>query len=201
VQPSIYAVLLNEDTLDKVLAGEARDFSNRRGIRTYPNYRRILILTQPTPGSCMHVIDLNQVELSSAEDPRVVEIAPYSEADQILTAEPFHIPSIIPFGAEPPHEWCYYYEKAAYARQLGDWPEAARLGEEADSLGFSARDQIEWMPFLQAYASMDNLSRLNEIASSMAADPAAVRQACQILSSMSLSSMTEAEIKQLFCLE
>jgi hypothetical protein len=201
VQPSIYAVLLNEDTLDKVLTGEARDFSNRRGIRTYPNYRRILILTQPTPGSCMHVIDLNQVELSSAEDPRVVEIAAYSEADQILTAESFHTPSIIPFGVEPPHEWCYYYQKAAYARQLGDWAEVSRLGEEADALGFSARDQIEWMPFLQAHASMDNLSRLNEIASSMAADPAAVRQACQILSSMSLSSMTEAEIKQLFCLE
>jgi hypothetical protein len=201
VQPSIYAVLLNEDTLDKVLAGEARDFSNRRGIRTYPNYRRILILTQPTSNSCMHVIDLNQVELSSAEDPRIVEIAPYSEADQILTAESFHTPPVIPFGVEPPHEWCYYYEKAAYARQLGDWVEVARLGEEADTLGFSAKDQIEWMPFIQAHASLDNLSRLNEIAASITSDPAAVRQACQILSNMSLSSTTEAEIQQLFCLE
>jgi hypothetical protein len=201
VQPSIYAVLLNEDTLDKVLAGEARDFSNRRSIRTYPNYRRILILTQPTSSSCMHVIDLNQVELSSAEDPRVVEIAPHSEADQILTTESFHTPPVIPFGVEPPHEWCYYYEKAAYARQLGDWAEVARLGEEADALGFFAKDQIEWMPFLQAYASLDNLSRLNEIAPFITSDPAAARQACQILSSMSLSSAAEAEIQQLFCLE
>lgn len=201
VQPSIYAALLNKETVDKVLAGEGQEFSNRRSIRTYPNYRNILILTQPSSNSCMQVIDLHQVELSSAEDARIGMIAAYSETEHILIAESFHVPPVIPFGVEAPHEWCYYYEKAAHARQLGDWAEVARLGEEADSLGFSAKDQIEWMPFIQAYASLDDLSRLKDIASSITSDPAAAGQACQILRNMSLSSSTAAEVQQLFCLE
>jgi len=31
------------------------------------------------------------------------------------------------FGKEPPHTWCYYYEKAELARQAGDWEQVAKL--------------------------------------------------------------------------
>jgi hypothetical protein len=199
VQPSIYAALLNSETVAKALAGEAREFSNRRSIRTYPNYRNILILSQPTLDSCVQVIDLNQVELSSAEDPRVTALAPYSETAHIMLDESFHIPPVIPFGIEPPHAWCYFYEKAAYARQLGNWTEVAHLYEEAHSQGLFAKDQIEWMPFLQAYAFLGDSSRLEEIASFMTADPTAMQQACHILKTMPLDQSAKDEVDQLFC--
>ncbi|MDP1715451.1 MAG: hypothetical protein Q8L41_11975 [Anaerolineales bacterium] len=201
VQPAVYAVVLNEKTVAKVLAHEPQDYSNRRSIRTYPNYRNILIFTQPTPASCVQVIDLHQVELSSAEDLRVTDIAPYSEADQIALNESFHVPPAIPFGLEPPNEWCYYYEKASYARQLGDWDEVLRLGEEAISRGFIAKDQIEWMPFLQAYAYSDYTVRLNELASFMTSDLPALQQACHTLTAMPLAPNTLNEISHLFCIE
>ncbi len=201
VQPAVYAVVLNEETVAKVLAREPQDYSNRRSIRTYPNYRNILIFTQPTPASCVQVIDLHQVELSSSEDSRVTAIAPYSEADQIALNESFHVPPAIPFDLEPPNEWCYYYEKASYARQLGDWDEVLRLGEEAISRGFFAKDQIEWMPFLQAYAYSDNTVRLNELASFMTSDPPALQQVCHILTAMPLNSSTTKEVHQLFCIQ
>ena len=44
------------------------------------------------------------------------------------------------FGPEPPHTWCYYFQKADLARQRGDWDEVARLGDEARELGFAALD-------------------------------------------------------------
>ncbi|MEK6752241.1 MAG: hypothetical protein AABZ00_08230 [Chloroflexota bacterium] len=201
VQPALYAVVLNEDTVANVLARKPQDYSNRRSIRTYPNYRNILILTQPTPASCVQVIDLHQVELSSFEDSRVADIAPYSEAEQISLNEPFHVPPAIPFDFEPPKEWCYFYEKASYARQLGNWDEALRLGEEAISKGYFAKDQIEWMPFLQAYATSDNVARLEEIASFMISDLPALQQACHTLTAMPLAPATAKEIDQLFCIE
>jgi hypothetical protein len=201
VQPSIYAVLLNEDTLDKVLAEERIDFSNRRGIRTYPNYRNILILTQPTPSSCMQVIDLNRLELSSAEDPRIVTIAPYSEADHILTAESFHVPPVIPFGPEPPHDWCYYYEKAAYARQQGNWAVVGRLAHQVEILDLVAGDPIEWMPFLEEHAHLNEIERLEEIAPLVTSDPGVAKQACAILGAMPVDASTLTRIDQLFCLE
>lgn len=201
VQPALYAVILNEETVEKVFAREPQDYSNRRSIRTYPNYRNILILTQPRYFSCVQVIDLHQVELSSFEDSRVAQIAPYSEAEQISLNVPFQIPPAIPFGFEPPKEWCYFYEKASYARQIGDWAEVFRLGEEAISQGFFARDQIEWMPFLQAYASSNTIARLDEIASFMTSDLPAMQQACYTLTAMPLRPATTKVINRLFCIE
>lgn len=55
------------------------------------------------------------------------------------------------FGPEPPHEWCYYFQKASLARQFGEWETVSMLGDEALSLGFRPRDPYEWMPFLEGY--------------------------------------------------
>jgi len=170
VEPVLYAMVLNEDTIEQIVARESQEYSNRRSIRTYPNPRNILILTQPTPQSCVHVLDLTALELSSSIDERLKTIAPYSEADQIDLAAPFRTPPAIPFGSEPAHDWCYYYQKAAYARQSGNWDAVLQLGGEARSLGYTASDQIEWMPFLQAYALADDLPRVKEIASFMDLD-------------------------------
>ncbi len=200
VQPSVYALLLNQETVQKVLADEPQDYSNRRSIRTYPNYNNILILTKPTDYSCLQVIDLNQVELSSMEDPRITAIASNSESEHIMAAESFHMPPEIPFGSEPPHAWCYFYEKAAHARQLGDWEEVARLGRQARLEGFAAQDLIEWMPFLQAYAQLGDLVPLREIAALVTTDPAVTKQVCSILTPMATDATTRAQINQLFCL-
>lgn len=198
-QPTIYAALLNEETVSKTLARARQEYSNRRSIVTYPNYRNILILTQPTPHSCVQVMDFNQVELSTAEDARVAVMAPYSEPEHIMVNEAFHTPPAIPFGNEPSYGWCFYYEKASYARQKGDWNEIVRLREEAHSLGFSPNDLIEWMPFLQADAHFDNLAGLNELASFLTSDLILARQACQTLTAMPLTPSTLEQVNQLFC--
>jgi hypothetical protein len=200
VQPSIYAALLNEETIASVRTREPQDFSNRRGIRTYKNYRNILILSQPTAASCVQVIDGSQMELSSAEDVRVKEIAPYSETTHILTTEAFQIPPTIPFGTEPAHDWCYFYEKASFARQVGNWGETARLGDEALALGFSAGDPIEWLPILESYARLSRAAQIDELAPLVNADPRVTLQACQMLTELPLAEVNMAQVKQLFCI-
>jgi hypothetical protein len=198
-EPVLYAMVLNEDTVEKILAREPQEYSNRRSIRTYPNPRNILILTQPTPQSCVQVLDLTALELSSSIDERLKTIASYSEADQIDLTAPFRTPPTIPFGSEPARDWCYYYQKASYARQAGDWDAVLQLGEEAISLGYFAKDQIEWMPFLQAYALANDLPHVKEIASFMDSDLIAKNQACATLTNMTLAPENAAEIQALFC--
>ena len=39
------------------------------------------------------------------------------------------------FGDEPPHAWCYYFERASLAAQQGDWALVARLQLEAGRAG------------------------------------------------------------------
>jgi hypothetical protein len=61
------------------------------------------------------------------------------------------------FGPEPEHGWCYLYQKADLARQLGNWEEVVALGDQAKAEGFhpkasSSNTSVEWMPMIEGYA-------------------------------------------------
>jgi len=183
VQPGVYAALLNRDTVTKVLVGKGQEFDNRRTIRTYKNYRNVLILTQPTVNSCVQVLDGGAPEYSRYENASIQIIGPNSNLDYILTDVPAPAPSppTIVFGPEPEHDWCYYYQKATLARQRGDWDEILTLGENASSKDLAPVDLIEWMPFLQAYARAGDIDRLVELAPVVSSDPYIAQQACRNL--------------------
>jgi len=107
IQPAIYAALLNHDAVDKVLMRKGVEYDTRRGsIHTFRNYSNILLITQPTPASCVHVIDGNQPEISSYENERVMLMAPYSQIEDVTPAVQFKTPPQIPFGFEPMRNWC-----------------------------------------------------------------------------------------------
>jgi hypothetical protein len=181
VQPGVYAAVLNRDTVTKVLVGKGQEFDNRRTIRTYKNYRRLLVLTQPTVNSCVHVIDGTQPEYSTQENASIQIIGQNSDLDYILTDVPAPVltPPAIVFGQEPEHDWCYYYQKATLSRQRGDWDEVLILGEDALNKGLAPVDLIEWLPFLQAYARAGDIDRLVELAPIVSSDPYIVQQACR----------------------
>ncbi len=200
IQPGVFAVVLDHSAVIKVLTGLKQPYVKRRGIVSYPNYRNILILTQPSTQSCVQVVNGAQPEFSPHEDERIMQISPYSQAGRVLPGRDFPVPPYPAFGSEPTRGWCYYYEKAAYARQIGDWSEVLRLADEAAKLGFAPSDPIEWMPFVQAYALLGNVSKLTELAPSVVADPFVAQQACHILGGMpNLSASVTEVINKLYC--
>ncbi len=67
------------------------------------------------------------------------------------------------FGKEPEHGWCYYFQKADLARQLGQWEEVARLGDEAREAGTSTQFGFELLPFIQGYAHTQQWDRAVEL--------------------------------------
>jgi hypothetical protein len=69
------------------------------------------------------------------------------------------------FGPEPDRDWCYYFEKAELARQYGDWEEVLMNYESASTAGFTARQPVENLVFIEALARLgkpDNAARLTE---------------------------------------
>ena len=56
------------------------------------------------------------------------------------------------FGPEPPHTWCFYYEKAELARQYGDWLEVTRLWDQAEASSFIPGSGPEYIVFIEAFA-------------------------------------------------
>jgi len=202
IQPGLYAAVLNAQTIAKVQARERQEYDKRKNIVTYKNYRNIVILTQPTLHSCMHVMNGNFPEYSRSEWSSIRAVGSYSKFGNVLVDEAPHTPPTIVFGPEPSHGWCYYYEKADLARQMGDWNEVLEIGNQAFSNGLLPKDLIEWMPFLQAYAQVGDVVRLTELARKVGADPHISMQACQILGSMpGLSTDVVKTVNSLYCHE
>ncbi|HRQ32969.1 MAG TPA: hypothetical protein PLM89_07685, partial [Anaerolineales bacterium] len=193
-QPSLYAAILNKNTVQKVLIRKRQEYDNRRGIITYKNYRNILILSQPSPTSCVHVIDGFQPEFSAAESDSIRVIGSFSELEHVLADETPRTPPPLVFGPEPPRGWCYFYQSADLARQRGEWEAIVGLGKEAQALGFSPSDLIEWMPFLQAYAITDDADRLAELVPVISAEPYIALQVCRIIGGLQGISDSIVEI-------
>jgi len=91
------------------------------------------------------------------------DLANYSLADEFRPVAGFSNPALIQpesgfppqqriFGPEPNANWCYYFQKADLARQLGDWERVISLKKEADKAGFEPLSAYELMPFIEAYA-------------------------------------------------
>jgi hypothetical protein len=197
----VSAAVLNKDSLLKILGNAPSENENRRSIRSVIDYQNILVLSMPSLESCVQVIDGKTPVLSPFEEERVMVIAPFSDTSHIdLNADP-HTPPQLVFGPEPPHDWCYYYEKADLARQHGNWEEVIRLGNEAMQNELAPQDDIEWIPFLQAYARAGEADRLDKIRRLMRhADPFVIQQACKKLGGLPGLSNEVREVVHSFCM-
>ncbi len=59
------------------------------------------------------------------------------------------------FGSEPPHDWCYYYEKADLASQFKDWKQIAELESEFRQAGLGPHYGTEFIPFIEGMANQE----------------------------------------------
>lgn len=154
-----------------------------------------LILSMPDKNSCLHVLDGNHVELSSHTDPWVRLAARYSRIERIYLDQPFIQPDEQIFGKEPPHTWCYYYQKASYYRQKGDWKAVINLAEQAAEQRLAPYDVYEWLPFFVAYAMEGQEMQAEEIAQHLRSDPNLVASLCEQWSDTQTTQSHESIMK------
>ena len=158
----IYSEVLYSGTAPLLVHGE-KEHRFIRNIQFDRDYTHALIVSQPDASSCAHVIDGDKLELSPAETPLINWVAPYSHIHQIETdVFPSQPPEII-FGREPPHTWCYYYQKMSLAQQRRDWDQVIVLGEEAIHANLEPNDRVEWMSLIEAYAYSGELGQAEDI--------------------------------------
>ena len=172
--------------MQKVIARERQEYVLRRGTETYPNARNVLIFSQPSLNSCVHVIDGFAPEYSPFESEKVMKIGEFSEVEHILMDAAFHTPPENVFGPEPAHAWCYFYQKATLARQTENWGLVADLLSEASQQESVPYDPVEWMPFVQASAMLGDAEQFRAI-SSQIGNEFVRQQACEILMGMELT--------------
>jgi len=152
-EPSISSAPYLPVIAPKVIMG-VTESAYRRLIPYTNDFKNTLIAYLPNSNSCLHVIDGRLPIFSNNSDPLTNWLAPYSKIDQIDVLSEAHLPPIEIFGREPVHTWCYYYQSASLAAQIGDWKKIDQLAEQVNLLGLTPADPSEWWPFILAHANL-----------------------------------------------
>jgi hypothetical protein len=111
------------------------------------------------PPACLRLLepDLDSNNRFILDESLMREASALSNREQILDASNAVMPKL--YGPEPEHSWCYYFEKADLARQLGHWDEVASLGNQALKLDDHPNNPVERFVFIEGYAHTGNWDR------------------------------------------
>jgi hypothetical protein len=114
------------------------------------------------PPACLRVLDpiLDGYNRWIPEDTLMREGAALSSAEWILSEKTAVVPSV--YGAEPAYGWCYYFEQADLARQLGDWEQVARIAKTAFALDDYPNDPTERFVYVEGYAHVGDWKKALE---------------------------------------
>jgi hypothetical protein len=196
---------LDKTGIQNVLEETAKISVPYRSHFMFLNYHKVLVMSQPSSDSCVHVIDERWPEFSQHDTPETVSMFPHSKIKTALTSNEESSPPLgFVFGIEPAHTWCFYYQKAELARQQGDWETVAALGAETANLGLAPADPIEWTPFIQAYAYLRQTEKVEQLAAHFKDDSFHKKQICENLNRMDqsgypLQSDMQGKVNDLFC--
>ncbi len=112
-----------------------------------------VIVVSYDPPKCLRVFDVVLHDSLPGIPEPLPSAIPLSRLE-LIQPEPARAanPPLDVLGPEPPHQWCYYFQKADLARQRGDWEAIARLGDIAFALEDRPNDASERLPFVEGYA-------------------------------------------------
>jgi hypothetical protein len=102
-----------------------------------------------TQGDCLRLLDPIYAEdpALSVLDRSMLAVSNLSRVQQKGTPPDADI-----FGSEPPHTWCYFFQKADLARQFKDWPQVIDLNAQAAAKQLTPQFGGELVPLIEAYA-------------------------------------------------
>lgn len=149
----------------------------------YTRYDRLVVISQPSPESCVHILDSRWPRLSIWDNDQVLLFASKSKIENILSEQTYINYDEKIFGKLDENNWCTIYQKAELALQFEKWGDIAELESEAETKGWYPVDQIEWMPFLQSAIYNGDAALIKKITSQIT-QPFVLSQACTTYNAM-----------------
>jgi hypothetical protein len=191
------AAVLTGDVINQITTNGGVETPLRRGNYLERDFGNVLVMVQSNPNGCVRFINGNAPELSPTDEDRLVLIAPHSRLDAVITDGESPIPPANVFGSEPAHNWCYYYQKADLARQRDEWEKIPPLLAQALNEGQYPNDGLEWMPFLQASAVLNDVDRVRSTIKLVSTDKFLRLQVCDIMTGFAQKQPLSDEMKSL----
>jgi hypothetical protein len=139
----------NRDTLS-LKPGVPQDYNLLAG-EFHGNTSQVVVFFYAPP-RCLRLLDpeIDGENRLIPEDSLLRDAALLSSTAPILDQPIARMPQV--YQPEPAQGWCYYFEKADLARQLGDWKAVTQLGDVAFLLNDYPNDPVERFVFIEGYA-------------------------------------------------
>jgi len=117
------------------------------------------------PPSCLRVVDPETDRQIPKQPKSYQDLLPFSDPGLVILqpAAPAYPPESV-FGGQPEPDWCYYFQQADLAQQLGDWQAAADAGDRAAQYlsGVDRNNAAEFLPFIEGYAMTGQWDKARE---------------------------------------
>jgi len=136
------------------------------------------LLVGANSGGCLRVLDKNFTPVNTIVNlysKRMQDAQLISNLEVILPNAAQKTPPTHLFGSEPAHTWCYYFEKAELARQVGDYSQAYALIQQANQSGYYPKDLTEWYPFIDGALHTGHFNEAVELSSRIIVNEAVVQ--------------------------
>jgi hypothetical protein len=131
--------------------------------RFFGNTSQTVVFYYEPPG-CLRLLDpeIDSQNRLIPDTTLLRDAANISSSAWILPDGTARMPAV--YYPEPIHSWCYYFEKADLARQVGDWESVVSLGDKAFTLSDYPNDPVERFVFIEGYAHENNWTRAKALA-------------------------------------
>lgn len=132
------------------------------------------------PPACLKLFAANEAYWPGIND-RLASVLPLSDLQFVLpgggvSGQSASPPAVI--GAEPQHDWCYYFQKAELAMQQEDWAAVVGLAQQARLGGWQPALAVEWLPFIKGYAYLGQWEEVQSLAAETAQSQSARPALC-----------------------
>lgn len=125
------------------------------------NTSSMVVFYKPGDG-CLQVLSQDDIPdeftMDSTNSFYFSSIIPLSNLNRIITQPA--TPSVPPeqyFGKENKNKWCYYFEKASLALQIGNLNQVVNIYQKADHAGLKPGFPDEWFPLIEAYIRLGQI--------------------------------------------
>ncbi len=178
----VYQSVRKESTL-KDLTANTPVIAPFRSLQFTGNTSAMLVLYQPEEG-CLRLMDAHYADLASlprADERLSAAVTLANLARIVLDPEQPGVPIPQYFPGDGQDDWCYFFEKADLARQMGDTAGVAALWDAAVKAGYSPRNPFELQPFIEGLGMQGRLDEALKLTSQLfSLHPSADAGLCQI---------------------
>lgn len=137
-------------------------FTRHRSLRFKGRSDESLIISfEPEQGQCLHIVRSQDADSRSLRS-LLRRTSHLSHTERILPSPTSGL-FLKEIGFDFPVNWCTFYVQADLARQNNDWNGVVRLWKAAARDGFSPNDPFEYLPFIEAFARLNEWDKAVEL--------------------------------------